>query len=187
MIRLTGGQFKGRVIHTPGNTATRPTQARLRQALFNSLQAHTESARVLDLFAGTGALGFEALSRGAQEVVFVEKSKSVATLIQKNASTLKVTEQIQVVVGAVESSLEKLKRLGTFDLVFIDPPYEEGWEDKLLNTWPWDLLLSETGLLCLEWGRQKSVVSELPAEVNSLEKVREKIYGDSVLTTYSKR
>jgi 16S rRNA (guanine(966)-N(2))-methyltransferase RsmD len=155
--------------------------------LFNSLQAHTESAKVLDLFAGSGALGFEALSRGALEVVFVEKAKSVTTLIQKNASTLKVTEQVQVLTGSVETVLEKLKRLGPFDLVFADPPYEEGWEIKLLTDWPWESLLTEQGHLCLEWGSLKSLASELPAEVNALEKVREKHYGDSVLTTYSKR
>jgi 16S rRNA (guanine966-N2)-methyltransferase len=185
MLRLTGGIFRGRVIHTPAQLGTRPTQARLRQALFNSLQAHLEAAKVLDLFAGSGALGFEALSRGAQEVVFVEKAKSASTLIQKNALLLKVTEQVQVLVGSVETVLEKLKRLGPFDLVLIDPPYEEGWELKLLNDWPWETLLSKKGHLCLEWGSQKSQVSELPAEVNSMEKVREKHYGDSVLTTYT--
>ncbi|MEO5969586.1 MAG: 16S rRNA (guanine(966)-N(2))-methyltransferase RsmD [Bdellovibrionia bacterium] len=187
MIRLTGGLFRGRVIHTPANADTRPTQARLRQALFNSLQAHTESAKVLDLFAGSGALGFEALSRGAKEVVFVEKSRTASALIQKNAQLLKVTEQVHIITGSVETALEKLKHFGPFDLVFADPPYEDGWEIKLLNQWPWDALLSDEGFLCLEWGSLKSQVSELPADVNSLEKIREKQYGDSVLTTYSKR
>jgi 16S rRNA (guanine966-N2)-methyltransferase len=186
MIRLTGGLFRGRVIQTPANNSTRPTQSRLRQALFNSIQAHTESARVLDLFAGSGALGFEALSRGALEVVFVEKSKKVTALIEKNASLLKVSGQIHVVTGSVDAVLEKVKSLGPFDLVFADPPYEEGWEFKLLNDWSWESLLSKGGQLCLEWGSQKSQISELPDEVNSLEKVREKHYGDSVLTTYSK-
>jgi len=186
MIRLTGGFLRGRVIHTPSHNATRPTQARLRQALFNSIQAHTESARVLDLFAGSGALGFEALSRGAQDVVFVEKAKTTAALIQKNANLLKVTDQIQVITGAVEKTLEKLSHLGPFDLVFADPPYGDGWEILLLNDYSWESLLSEKGLLCLEWGSQKSQVSELPAVVRTLEKIREKQYGDSVLTTYAK-
>jgi 16S rRNA (guanine966-N2)-methyltransferase len=186
MIRLTGGLFRGRIIHTPAHNSTRPTQARLRQALFNSLQAHTESAKVLDLFAGSGALGFEALSRGAQEVVFVEKAKSATALIQKNATTLKVTEQIKIVSASVETTIEKLKLLGPFDLIFADPPYEEGWEIKLLTLWPWESLLSEQGHLCLEWGSLKSQVSELPDDTNSLEKVREKHYGDSVLTTYKR-
>jgi 16S rRNA (guanine966-N2)-methyltransferase len=170
MIRLTGGLFRGRIIHTPAHNSTRPTQARLRQALFNSLQAHTESAKVLDLFAGSGALGFEALSRGAQEVVFVEKAKSATALIS----------------ASVETTIEKLKLLGPFDLIFADPPYEEGWEIKLLTLWPWESLLSEQGHLCLEWGSLKSQVSELPDDTNSLEKVREKHYGDSVLTTYKR-
>jgi 16S rRNA (guanine966-N2)-methyltransferase len=184
MIRLTGGLFRGRVISTPAHQNTRPTQARLRQALFNSLQAHTESAKVLDLFAGSGALGFEALSRGAESVVFVEKAKSVTSLIQKNASTLDVDKKIQILTAPADSVVERLIQLGPFGLVFADPPYEEGWEIKILKTFPWNLLLVNQGRLCLEWGTQKSQVSALPQETELLEKVREKNYGDSVLTTY---
>jgi len=199
MLRLTGGEFRGRFIQTPHHQYTRPTQAKLRQALFNSLQMKVPKARVLDLFAGSGALGFEALSRGASQVVFIEQSKSTAKIIQKNAEALGVAECIQV---RVESSLPPCEKEnlaaqshgGThrlafcfpFDLVLADPPYEEGWEMKLLQEWPWEVGLTPGGLFCLEWGSSKSRVSQLPDRVPFLAKVREKIYGDSVLTTYQR-
>jgi 16S rRNA (guanine(966)-N(2))-methyltransferase RsmD len=141
---------------------------------------------VLDLFAGSGALGFEALSRGAENVVFVEKAKTALTLIQKNSEALKVTERVKVLAGSVTTYVKELIELGPFQLVFVDPPYEDGWELRILNEMPWNLLLVDNGRLCLEWGTQKSQVDELPEEVNGLQKIREKKYGESVLTTYTK-
>ncbi len=186
MLRLTGGVFRGRMIQTPTDHRTRPTQAKLRQALFNSLQAHIPEARVLDLFAGSGALGFEALSRGANEVIFVEMARPALKLIEKNAETLKVRDRIQIVSDTMDVFATKLKQMGPFDLILADPPYEAGWEMKLLTTWPWENLLSPQGRFCLEWGVLKSAVVELPEQVPFLVKIREKNYGDSVLTTYSR-
>lgn len=186
MLRITGGTLRGRMIATPANQRTRPTQARLRQALFNSIQSHTPEAKVLDLFAGSGSLGFEALSRGASEIVFVEDSKIAAQLIRKNSADLKVDSQIHIVQEKVELALKRFRRLAPFDLILADPPYSEGWEMKLLQTLPWGELLRDGGLFCLEWGTQKSQVEELPEKVSHLVKVREKNYGDSALTTYEK-
>ena len=101
MLRLTGGEFRGRSIHTPGHDQTRPTQAKLRQALFNSLQTVITDATLLDLFAGAGTLGFEALSRGASHVTFVESNRTVARLIEKNAAELNVRDRVRVVVDSV--------------------------------------------------------------------------------------
>lgn len=184
MLRLTGGVFRGRTIETPHHQQTRPTQAKLRQALFNSLQAQIPGAKVLDLFAGSGALGFEALSRGAEQVVFVESARSPLKLIEKNAQLLDVLGQSQILGDSVASVVHRLRGLAPFDLVLADPPYEESWEMKLLTDWPWHELLTDDGYFCMEWGLKKSTVSELPDRVASLVKVREKIYGDSVLTTY---
>jgi 16S rRNA (guanine966-N2)-methyltransferase len=186
MIRLTGGIFRGRVIQTPSQFQTRPTQARLRQAWFNSLQSHIPEAKVLDLFAGSGALGFEALSRGAHHVTFVEQSKSALSFIKRNAKDLKVESQIRILGGSVDSVISTLKKEGPFQIVLADPPYEEGWEMKLLNYFPWEEILAAGGYFCLEWGIQKSQISELPEHSHFLTKVREKKYGDSVLTTYLK-
>jgi 16S rRNA (guanine966-N2)-methyltransferase len=184
MLRLTGGEFRGRSIQAPEGDRTRPTQAKLRQALFNSLQATVPDAKVLDLFAGSGALGFEALSRGAAQVVAVESNRSAIKLISKNADTLAVRDRLVIVDDPVEKSWPRLKALAPFDVVLADPPYAGGWEKRLLDELPWEELLAPDGVFCLEWGLQKSKVSELPDELPFLAKVREKTYGESVLTTY---
>jgi 16S rRNA (guanine(966)-N(2))-methyltransferase RsmD len=186
MLRITGGEFRGRLLKTPKGLSTRPTQARLRQALFNSVQTVIIEAKVLDLFAGSGALGFESLSRGASHVTFVEDSRQAIKLIEANAKELNVLDRIELISESVDRLAQRLERLAPFDLVLADPPYEEGWEMKLLDSlgWCWGDLLSESGLFCLEWGTQKSRVESLPDEIGPLLKVREKNYGDSVLSTY---
>lgn len=187
MLRITSGIFRGRIIQTPSHLNVRPTQAKLRQALFNSLQTRIVGAKVLDLFAGSGALGFEALSCGAEHVTFVEKVRPHAKCIEKNAKLLQVQDRVQILNLSVEVALDQLKRNEPFDLIFVDPPYAEGWELRLLTGGPWEGLLASDGCLCLEWGRQKSVVTELPDQLPFLVKIREKIYGESILTTYLKK
>lgn len=199
MLRLTGGQFGGRKLHSPTDSGphagkTRPTQAKLRQALFNTLQFEVGDARVLDLFAGAGTLGFEALSRGASSVVFIEAAKPVCKLIERNASELGVRDQVRVINEKVEKSGAVLEGSGPFDLVLADPPYLMGVEiDLLSGKWfDWSKVLRVGGKLYVEWGRTKSQFSELPDRVELPEnggvllKVREKHYGDSILTTYQR-
>lgn len=189
MLRITGGLFGGRKIHTPPD-GTRPSHAKLRQALYNSLQVDVPGARVLDLYAGAGTLGLEALSRGAESVVFVESSKSVCKLLERNLRELDVQSRSRVYCEKVDQAARLLEELaaqfGHFDLVVADPPYASGVELDLVNGvwWSWERLLAPGGKLVLEWGRTKSRFTELPAEAPFLEKVREKTYGDSILTTY---
>jgi 16S rRNA (guanine966-N2)-methyltransferase len=189
MLRITSGEFRGRLLKSPKGLLTRPTQARLRQALFNSIQATIPDAKVLDLFAGSGALGFESLSRGASHVTFVESSRAAIKTIEENARDLKVLERIEIISESVDKIAGKvLGKFTPFDLVLADPPYVDGWEMQMLESlkWPWDELLSEGGMFCLEWGNQKSQVDSLPDQSGFLVKVREKNYGDSVLTTYTR-
>lgn len=142
---------------------------------------------MLDLFAGSGALGFEALSRGASFVCFVESAKPVVKLILKNAEELGVNERVRVLEESVMQAQAELLAAAPFDIVLADPPYAGGWEEKLLLEFPWNELLAPEGYFCLEWGAQKSLISELPEKVPYLVKVREKNYGDSVLTTYQRQ
>lgn len=187
MIRLTGGEHRGRLIKSPPDTDTRPTQAKLRQALFNSLQLQIPDARVLDLFSGAGTLGFEAISRGASHVTFVE-SGPVARMVLENAKTLDCLERIRLHSFDVKNALGAGAKLeGPFDIVLADPPYSAGWETRLLEEFPWQSHLALGGLFCLEWGLKKSKVKSLPDETPFLVKIREKTYGDSCLTTYRKR
>lgn len=193
MLRITGGEFRGRFIKTPKSDHTRPTQARLRQALFNSIQMRVADAQVLDLFAGSGALGFEALSRGAQNVVFVESARAPLQLLSANSKELDVADRVKIVAEAVPEGASGVSRFweslieqGPYDIVLADPPYADGWEMILLEKAPWERLLTSSGIFCLEWGTKKSEVSELPEKFPFLVKAREKNYGDSVLTTYER-
>jgi 16S rRNA (guanine966-N2)-methyltransferase len=187
MIRITGGEFRGRMIHAPTDERTRPTNNKIRQALFNSLQNYITDAKVLDLFAGTGALGLEALSRGADSVCFVEKSEQMVKLIKKNIETLGVSDQCTVLHLDVLKAWNEVKKNAPFHIILADPPYEGDFETPLLEEAPWPEILDNPGYFCLEWGRQKSTVKELPQDLPFLVKVREKNYGDSNLTTYARK
>lgn len=127
-MRITGGRYRSRSLKAPKGSATRPTSDRVREALFSILTsagvfASADGPRVLDLFAGTGALAFEALSRGAREAVLVEGSRPAAAIIRENARALDVVDRIRVIEGGVEPALAALR--DGFDLVFVDPPYAD--------------------------------------------------------------
>ena len=188
MLRLTGGEFRGRLIQAPDNNKTRPTQAKLRQALFNSIQMQVPDACVLDLFAGSGSLGFEALSRGAEKVVFAENSKGALKLLEKNIAILGVEDRVEIVSEPLLTSaaIARIAESAPFQIILADPPYSDGWELKLLENLPFETWLSAAGLFCIEWGTQKSQVDLLPERVPFLVKTREKVYGDSVLTTFTR-
>lgn len=181
MLKITSGIHRGRLIKTLPGLSTRPTTGRLRQSWLNSLQMRLSGARILDLFSGSGALGLEALSRGADLVVFVEENPKAARLILENAKTLKLEDQVRVVQRRVEQVLPFLSDEPPFDFVFIDPPYESGFEEALLADWPWSALLSGSGLICIESAFRKEGAFPPP---EFLEVSRHERYGDSQLTFY---
>lgn len=192
-LRLTGGVFKGREIQTPPHAdTTRPTQAKIRQAIFNSLQAVTPQARVLDLFAGSGALGFEALSREASRVVFVERDRLARKILDENSTRLNVRDRVEIAALPVEDWIERRSGadLALFDLVFADPPYDSGWHLRMISEWDWSRILAPDGLLVVEWGRgparrgKSQETIGMPERTGFLVKVREKNYGDTNVTTF---
>jgi 16S rRNA (guanine(966)-N(2))-methyltransferase RsmD len=154
--------------------------------LLNSIQLRIPGARVLDLFAGSGALAIEALSRGAAAAVCVENHKQVISVLEQNREELRLGKRLRILSSAVESSWSRIVSEGPYDIVFADPPYAAGWERKLLEVAPWRELLTSDALFCLEWGAKKSESKELPERIADgfLVKVREKIYSESILTTY---
>jgi 16S rRNA (guanine966-N2)-methyltransferase len=183
VLRITSGIFRGRQIQAlPGNT-TRPTSERLRQAWLNALQTQIPEARVLDLFSGSGALGFEALSRGASYVLFVEENFKAAHVIRENIKILNVDEQTKILQKRAEQKATLLADEAPFDLIFMDPPYEKGFEEKILATFPWEELLVEGGRLCIESAHRKE--GAFPAPV-SLAVARHERYGDTQLTFYER-
>lgn len=126
-MRIIGGALSGRRFEVPIREGTRPTSERVREALSSALQARGafEDARVLDLFAGTGALAFEALSRGAAHAVLVERDRRAAEALRRSATTLGLAEQTRIVARDAfqPKSLAQVAAAGPFDLVFLDPPY----------------------------------------------------------------
>lgn len=186
MLRLTGGLFKGRVLCAPSGLSTRPSQSKLRQALFNSIQDLVPNAKTLDLFAGSGALGFEALSRGADHVTFVDNSTAALKCLRKNAETLGVETQVRICGDRVEAYLRH-NMAHQFDLILADPPYSKGWELTILSETQWKAFLAPGGCFCVEWLPESKNNKELPDNFPFLVKIREKNYGDSVLTSYQLR
>ena len=124
MIRIIGGEAKGRKIETPGGISTRPTRALVREAMFNMLQAEVRGSRVLDLFAGSGALGLEALSRGAKYAVFADSDARAANIIRKNIDALGYGGKAGVFNERHDSVIRRMMTGGAlFDIILLDPPY----------------------------------------------------------------
>lgn len=123
-LRIIGGEFKGRLLKTPKGNTTRPTQSMVREALFNICQNCITNSCFLDLFAGSGSMGFEALSRGASHVSFIEKDKNAACCIRENIEHLQVQAKSTLYPIDFRIALKKLEKKGElFDLIYIDPPY----------------------------------------------------------------
>ncbi|CAG0957198.1 cobalt-precorrin-6B (C15)-methyltransferase [Methylophilaceae bacterium] len=128
-VRISGGEWRSRLLRFPDAPGLRPTPDRVRQTLFNWLGQDLHGLNCLDLFAGTGAMGFEALSRGARSVVMVEKSPAAYKALVENRKQLKA-ERAEIVQRDALQFLAQNRQ--PFDIVFLDPPYNQGWMDKLL-------------------------------------------------------
>ena len=122
MLRIIAGEFKGRRLKTPATDKVRPTADRVREAWFSILQHSIPGARVLDLYAGSGALGFEALSRGAESAVFVESHRTSLEVLRANAESLNVTQRVTIHRSDAMRFAERLQP-GEYDVAFADPPY----------------------------------------------------------------
>ena len=119
-MRVIAGEFRSRVLKSPPGLATRPTPDRLRESLFNILAPEIEGITFFDGYAGSGAVGIEALSRGASRAIFVERSRSVVDVLRENLGALKIEARAEVFTGKVTQVLARK----TADIVFLDPPYE---------------------------------------------------------------
>jgi len=131
-MRITGGEFRGRVLHTPRGDHVRPTQDRVREALFSMLLAELPGSRFLDLFAGTGAVGIEALSRGAASATWVEGDRGVHRITVRNVTEIAGPERAASVACAdVPRWIRSAGRSASYDIVFADPPYADARENGL--------------------------------------------------------
>ena len=147
-LRIIGGDWRSRKLSFPDAQGLRPTPDRIRETLFNWLQGKTYGTQCLDLFAGSGALGLEALSRGAADVTFVEKNPAVAAQLKSNLELLK--SNAKVIQDDALSFISKCKPAHSFDLIFLDPPYRKGLLEASLDAIQKQSLLKTNGLLYLE-------------------------------------
>lgn len=151
-LRILGGKFGGRLLQAPRTSHTRPTTSMLRKAVFDILQTVIDDAAFLDLFAGSGAIGIEALSRGAKHATFVENQRDALRCIRHNLSTLQLESQSTFYPFDVFEALKKLEKRGqTFDIIYADPPYHKAsLYLELLSCFDSSPLLNPNGLLFLE-------------------------------------
>jgi len=148
-LRIIAGEFRGRRIQAPEGRSTRPTREEVREAWFNVLGDRVVGTRVLDLFAGSGALGFEALSRGASRVCFVEWSRGVLIVLKRNIEALGVAPRTEVLKADALTVVSDLALSGkrTWDLVLADPPYAGDEAAQLVSTFS---RAAFAGILCVE-------------------------------------
>lgn len=176
-MRIIAGASKGRTLKTPKWDGLRPTSDRLRETLFNILAGRIDDARLLDVFAGTGAIGLEALSRGAREVVFIDSDRRAAALIAENAALCGVQNRCAIIRQAAEPALDTAVRQGPFDVIVCDPPYDRTEVASLLSTAA--RLLTRDGILVLEHAWRRS-----PPEASGTILRRTVRSGDSALSFY---
>src|SRR5258708_10964854 len=132
-MRIIAGKYRGRRLKSPPSLQTRPTSDRLRETLFNILAPRIKGARFLDLCAGSGAVGIEALSRGASHVTFVDQSRKMCALIEANLEAIADGIDVELVSGEAVEFLRRRAKKGVspFDIIFFDPPYESDYDDIL--------------------------------------------------------
>jgi 16S rRNA (guanine966-N2)-methyltransferase len=185
-MRIIAGKYRGRNLKSPPSLQTRPTSDRLRETLFNILAPRIEGSRFLDLCAGSGAVGIEALSRGAAHVTFVDRSRKMYALIETNLDLLKIKDDEAEVVN--REALDVLRRLvkseaEPFDVIFFDPPYTMDYEEVLdyLGSSA-EQLIAQDGVVIVEHHKKK----ELKEEFGALKRYREVKQGDSKLSFYAR-
>jgi 16S rRNA (guanine966-N2)-methyltransferase len=172
--RITGGSLGSRKLRSPKGSHVRPTPGRVKESLFSILMNRLEGARVLDLFAGTGAIGFEAASRGAARVVSVESQRDVAHAIEEAAKNLGVDDVVTIFAGSAERAVHRLE--GPFDIVYLDPPYADPVPLQLLRLMHERGLLAPNALVVYEHAA-KRILPQIPG----YKSVREEVYGDVAL------
>ena len=186
-MRVITGKYRGRKLATPANHDIRPTTDKAKEALFSILANEIWGSHVLDLFAGTGSLGIEALSRGAEYCVFADSSRDSLRLIKENISHCEITEKVKVVPGDYKKVLKNLATLVAdgleqpFDIIILDPPYNAGLLADAFELIAEGNLLAEDGVIVAEHRKEE----KLPEEMAGFSLVKERRYGIVVLSIYS--
>lgn len=178
-MRIIAGELKGRKLYTPNDKRIRPTSDKVKESLFNMISNNLEDAIVIDLFSGTGNLGLEAISRGASHCYFGDKSKDSLELTNKNITYCKVSNKSILLLGDFKKVLNSIKE--KVDIIFLDPPYNQGFIDKCLEMIYQNNLLTDDGIIIAE----HNISEVLPNRIYSFKKIKEKRYGTIGISIYS--
>jgi len=180
-MRIVAGTFRGRHLNSPRGASIRPTTDRVREAIFSIIASRLCDAHVLDLFAGTGALGLEALSRGAARAVFVDQSPEAVRLIRANIELCGAGDRAEVIHASVKQAIRRLGLKGdAFHLIFMDPPYGQGFLEENLP-----LLggVARCGVLVVAEHDKKDVLSD---RLEQWLKIEERRYGDTSISFFER-
>ncbi len=181
IMRVIGGRARGRRLKVPKGRSLRPTSARVKEALFDILPHDLSGAKVLDLFAGTGNVTIEALSRGAAEAILVDSSNESGRAIRENLRRLGLADRTKVWIIPAIRAVKLLSRRGeTFDVIFLDPPYEQRWVAPTVKAVAEGGLLRQTGVLIAEHGLREDLQSRYGAFVL----VDQRRYGSTLLSFF---
>lgn len=180
-MRVITGSARGVRLQTPEGLETRPTADKVKEALFSAIQFEIEGRCVLDLFAGSGQLGIEALSRGAKRAVFVDSSRAAVSLVKENLRRTKFTEQASVVMSDYISYLSRCRE--SFGIIFLDPPYAEQFLEKALEKIVEFDILATGGIIVTERPEGK----ELSMEFEGYTRSKDYRYGKTLVTLYRKQ
>jgi 16S rRNA (guanine(966)-N(2))-methyltransferase RsmD len=181
-MRVIAGSKRGMKLETLDGLETRPTADRVKEALFNLIQFEIRGAQVLDLFGGSGALGIEALSRGAEHAVFVDQNRASVQMITRNLEKTQFTGQARVIATDWQAGLSRLED-SAFDLVLIDPPYHANLEIEVLERLELLNLLSSEAVVVIE----HPAFRVLPEQVYGYTYIKSKQYGKTALTLYRRQ
>lgn len=155
-MRVIAGTARRLPLKTVSGDGTRPTTDRIKETLFNMIQNELYDTRFLDLFAGSGGIGIEALSRGAKKAVFVENNRKAAECIRQNLTFTRLADKGELLQMDVMAALSRLSGKEPFDLVFMDPPYHDGWEERILAFLAGSGLIHEESLVIVEAAMETS-------------------------------
>lgn len=180
-MRVISGLAKGHMLKSPKGLNTRPTADRIKESLFNIIAVYIRGANILDLFAGTGGLGIESLSRGAEFSVFVDKSHEAVKVIYENLFHTKLNENAKVINADwcyyIKNIYDENKK---FDIVFMDPPYSKGIVDEALKLIDEKNILTHDGIIVVETDKNDII----PQSIGRLNRIDIREYGRTVITIY---
>ena len=181
-MRIIAGQARGRVLAAPKGMDTRPTQGKVRESLFNILRPWLHQARVLDLFAGSGQLGLEALSQGAKRAVLCDASRDAIRVIRANAEKTHLSEQCEIICADAVTLLSRYAGKRKFDLVFLDPPYASRLIPQILTLFFEKQLLEADARIMCETANAEDVFGEFETLKERYEVLRASRYGAAYVT-----